>query len=84
MNAETIEQESVICMLGEGGPCVDCGGRLAEILWGFPSFSEEVQAGLDSGDIQLGGCCLPAPDVPTHRCRACGREYILKLDDTEV
>jgi hypothetical protein len=75
---------SVLCMLGEGGPCVDCGGRLAEILWGYPAFSEELQAGLDRGDIVLGGCCLPVEDVPTHRCRDCRREYILKLDEADL
>jgi len=58
--------------------CPVCGSeRVAEILWGMPAFSEDLQKDLDAGKIVLGGSCLIG-DEPTWQCADCGTDFYLK------
>jgi len=58
--------------------CPVCGSaRVAEILWGMPAYSEEMQKDLDAGRIVLGGCCIFG-DEPTWQCADCGTDFYLK------
>jgi len=59
-------------------PCPLCGSaRVAEILWGMPAFSEQMQKDLDAGKIVLGGCCIFG-DEPTWQCADCGTDFYRK------
>lgn len=59
--------------------CPKCGsGRIADILYGLPAFSEELQKDLDEGRVVLGGCCVSGGE-PEWECGDCGAEiYLLK------
>lgn len=39
--------------------CPRCGSRkTAQILWGMPAFTEELEVKLKNKEIVLGGCCI--------------------------
>lgn len=51
--------------------CPACGSdNVAEILWGMPAFTEELEKELDEGNVVLGGCCI-TPDDPKYECNEC-------------
>ena len=51
--------------------CPKCGSiKIAEILYGMPTFSEELQTAMDKGQVVLGGCCI-RDDDPSWRCVEC-------------
>ncbi len=53
--------------------CPKCGAStIAEILYGYPLFSE-IQDDLDAGKIVLGGCCI-SPYSPKWQCTTCNTE----------
>lgn len=52
--------------------CPHCGGKpMATVLYGYPAFSAELEAQLQSGTITLGGCCI-TDDDPKWECPHCG------------
>ena len=54
--------------------CPACGSkRVANILFGMPAFSKELEDVLDAGRIVLGGCCI-SDDDPTWQCADCDTE----------
>lgn len=55
--------------------CPNCGSdNVAEILWGLPSFTEELQKELAEGKVVLGGCCVSSDD-PKFKCNNCGQRF---------
>ena len=51
--------------------CPRCGADdSAEILYGLPSMTPELQARLERKDVLLGGCCLTGKE-PKFHCRSC-------------
>lgn len=55
--------------------CPSCGGpRVAEILYGLPHFTPELERALDEGQIVLGGCCVFGED-PRWQCADCGHSW---------
>lgn len=55
--------------------CPECGSSdIAEILWGLPAFSDELEAEIEAGHVFLGGCIVSDFD-PDWRCNACGCEF---------
>lgn len=55
--------------------CPFCGSRnTAEILYGMPDFSDELEAAMDNGEIVLGGCCTTLNDPQMH-CNDCGEDF---------
>jgi hypothetical protein len=53
------------------GKCPACGSaRVAEIIYGLPAFSPELEEALESGRTVLGGCCVTSDD-PRWRCLEC-------------
>lgn len=55
--------------------CPNCGSdNVAEILWGLPSFTEELQKELAEGKVVLGGCCVSSDD-PKFECNNCGQRF---------
>lgn len=55
--------------------CPVCGSqRVAEILYGLPAFSEELEGKLKAGEVLLGGCVLTGDD-PSWVCLGCGTEF---------
>lgn len=55
--------------------CPECGSEnIAEILWGEPAFSKELEHDLETGRIVLGGCCITGEDPEWH-CNDCGCEF---------
>ncbi len=67
-----------------GKKCPRCGSRqTAEILYGYPLFTEELQQKLSSGELALGGCCIASVEVngrsmdimPSRRCFSCRRDF---------
>lgn len=58
--------------------CPNCGSkRIAEILYGEPSISPELQTELKNGTIILGGCLLTGYD-PAWGCVDCNAEIFQK------
>ena len=55
--------------------CPQCKCRnIAQIIYGMPAFSEELEHDLDSGKIVLGGCLVSEGDAEW-RCADCGTEW---------
>lgn len=55
----------------EEARCPKCGSsNVAEILWGMPSFTSELQKELAEKKVVLGGCCV-SPDDPKYECNDC-------------
>ncbi len=55
--------------------CPNCGSdNIAEILWGLPSFTDELQEELAEGKIVLGGCCVSFDD-PRYECNDCMHRF---------
>ncbi len=51
--------------------CPACGfANIAEILYGLPAFSPELEKDLNDGRIALGGCEITG-DEPVWKCVAC-------------
>jgi hypothetical protein len=65
--------------------CPECGSaRVAKILYGFPIFSEELEAQIKAGQIILGGCVVTNLD-PFWRCTDCKTPiYRKRKTDDEV
>lgn len=57
--------------------CPKCGSeKVAEILWGMPAYSEELQYDLDEGRVVLGGCFVGEDgEDPFWHCTSCGHEF---------
>ncbi|MCK4391764.1 hypothetical protein KAX17_02555 [Candidatus Bipolaricaulota bacterium] len=54
--------------------CQQCGSQsIAEVLYGLPSYSEELRRDLASGKIVLGGCTLRLENC---HCNDCGHEWV--------
>ena len=51
--------------------CPNCHSpRIAEILYGLPSFSEQLDKDIKEGRVVLGGCCISDND-PDYKCMDC-------------
>ena len=60
--------------------CPKCGSnRIAQILYGYPFFSEKLQEDLKAGRTALGGCCITGND-PDWKCLECEAE-IYRIND---
>ena len=56
---------------GKPDKCPHCGSnRIANILYGYPAYSEELEADRASGRITLGGCYV-SNDDPVWQCADC-------------
>ena len=64
--------------------CPFCGSRnTAEILYGLPALSNELQERIDAGEIKLGGCCQNGVQVngksvnnnPSWYCNECKKKF---------
>lgn len=54
--------------------CPACGHKpVANILYGMPAFSKELEADMESGKVVLGGCCI-SEDDPTWECAECHQQ----------
>lgn len=57
--------------LGRPGNCPACGSvRVAEVIYGMPAFTPELEADLEAGRSILGGGCVSSDD-PRWRCLDC-------------
>lgn len=55
--------------------CPRCGSKnTAQILWGMPAFSEDLEEKLKKKEIVLGGCCVSDND-PTYHCNTCKKDF---------
>jgi hypothetical protein len=55
--------------------CPKCGAeRSAEIVYGLPAFTKDLQQALEDGRVVLGGC-LVDPAQPRWLCRSCGEKH---------
>ncbi len=55
--------------------CPKCGSqRVADILYGLPIFSKELERELDAGGTVLGGCMVTGDD-PSWYCVECGHRW---------
>lgn len=60
--------------------CPKCGSeKVADILWGMPAYSRELQEDLDNGKIVLGGCCVTDND-PEWQCVDCEAKMFKAID----
>ncbi|ABW25919.1 hypothetical protein [Acaryochloris marina] len=56
-------------------PCPNCNAQnTALILYGLPSFDEQMKQDLDKGLLVLGGCDLMETNPKLH-CNQCGHEW---------
>lgn len=52
--------------------CPACGSdRIADILYGYPAFSDKLEEEIKKGHIVLGGCIVTGND-PAWKCLKCG------------
>lgn len=55
--------------------CPACGeANTARIMYGLPSFDQELGESLSTGEVVLGGCVL-SPDNPKWHCNLCHHEW---------
>jgi hypothetical protein len=55
--------------------CPNCNsGNVAEILWGYPIGTPELDRALEERIIVLGGCCVSSDD-PKWECNNCGNRW---------
>ena len=55
--------------------CSQCGSKkIAEILYGMPAYSDELQRDLDLGKVVLGGCGVSDDDL-LWQCVDCGKSF---------
>jgi hypothetical protein len=55
--------------------CPECGpGKIADIHYGMPGFSNELQKEMESGRIVIGGCCI-TDDDPMWQCADCHADF---------
>lgn len=60
--------------------CPNCGSLIvARILYGFPAYSEELEADMKAGRIAIGGCSITGDD-PAWKCMECETE-IYRIND---
>ena len=60
--------------------CPKCGSLIvARILYGFPAYSEELEADMKAGRVAIGGCCITGDD-PAWKCMECETEIYRKGD----
>ncbi len=60
--------------------CPECGStRVANILFGMPAFSKEIEEKIHEGKIVLGGCCI-SDDDPKWKCIDCSTEIYKKIE----
>ena len=59
--------------------CPDCGGRLAEIVYGYPN--PKILERSVHGDVVLGGC---SPMPYDWRCRQCGHDFAFGHNGLEI
>lgn len=58
--------------------CPACGSKkIADILWGYPGYSEEMEKQIEEGKLVLGGCCITDHDA-TWQCVDCGADIYQK------
>lgn len=60
--------------------CPNCNSKnVAEILYGLPIYSKELEKKLEKGKIILGGCCI-TNNSPLFHCNDCSKEWgVFKL-----
>ena len=55
--------------------CPECGSvKIADILYGYPDFSKELERDIEDGRVQLGGCIVSGND-PVWECSECGTQF---------
>jgi len=55
--------------------CPECSStRIADILYGLPAWSQELDEDLKSGKLVLGGCCITEDD-PKWQCADCHTSF---------
>ena len=60
--------------------CPHCGlAKIADILYGYPVFSPELEKELKDGKIELGGCCITGDD-PMWKCTECETDIYKETD----
>ncbi len=59
--------------------CPKCGEQsVAKILWGLPTFSEEMRKQMEEGKLVLGGCCIITDEsghYDKYHCKSCNHEW---------
>ena len=57
--------------------CPECGSEhIADIVYGMPSFSDEMMAKVERKEIILAGTCLVSPFSPKWACTDCGVKFV--------
>lgn len=53
--------------------CPECGGKVVEIVYGFPSLELMKQA--ENKEVFLGGCCVNGEGNPQWACVECEQVF---------
>jgi len=77
---ETIDrsENEVISYARKPRKCPICGGKVANIFYGMPRFTDELQKALEEKRIVLGGCCVPHDIEIPWQCTECGQQFSKK------
>lgn len=60
----------------EGITCPHCGSsNIARVLFGLPSYSDEIQRQIDAGDVVLAGYHVPSFGGEPYLCHDCGLRF---------
>lgn len=62
--------------MGANRLCPRCGGTsIVEIVYGLPG--NDLMTRAMAGKVVLGGCCI-SEESPTHACRSCEHEWLMR------
>lgn len=61
--------------------CSECGGRLLEIVWGYPD--QYLLEKARCREIHLGGCRIPG-NPPNYHCSKCGKNFNLGIEGFHI
>lgn len=70
------EQNALLFHRTKPDSCPQCGSsKIADILYGYPHFGEELDRDIAAGKIVLGGCIHYEGASPEWRCTMCGFDF---------
>jgi len=79
LEEENIESEK-IRVESKPEKCPVCGFKpVAEILYGMPVFSQELEEEMKAGKVTLGGCDI-SPGQPSWECSRCETLFYIDSD----
>jgi hypothetical protein len=56
--------------------CPRCSSKdIADIVYGFIELSEDLDNSIQTGEVELGGCCIGS-ESPNYKCNSCNNQWL--------